>query len=140
MSMSFHLDIVSASDSIFSGLATMVFAPAVDGEIGITPRHAPLLTTLKPGMVRIQADNKEEKNIFVSGGILEIQPNIVTILSDTAIRAQDLDEAAAMRAKEQAQSAIDNKQSDFEYAKAKTELIQAIAQIESIRKIKKRNR
>ncbi|RLA07448.1 MAG: F0F1 ATP synthase subunit epsilon [Gammaproteobacteria bacterium] len=140
MSMSFHLDIVSASDSIFSGLATMVFAPAVDGEIGIMPRHAPLLTTLKPGMVRIQADNKEEKNIFVSGGILEIQPNIVTILSDTAIRAQDLDEAAAMRAKEQAQSAIDNKQSDFEYAKAKTELIQAIAQIESIRKIKKRNR
>jgi len=138
--MSFHLDIVSASDSIFSGLATMVFAPAVDGEIGIMPRHAPLLTTLKPGMVRIQADNKEEKNIFVSGGILEIQPNIVTILSDTAIRAQDLDEAAAMRAKEQAQSAIDNKQSDFEYAKAKTELIQAIAQIESIRKIKKRNR
>jgi F-type H+-transporting ATPase subunit epsilon len=140
VSLSFHLDIVSASESIFSGLATFVFVPAVEGEIGIAPRHAPLITSLKPGSVRVQADNKEEVSIYVSGGILEIQPHVVTILSDTAIRAKDLDEAAALRAKEQAQKMIENKQSDFEYTKAKTELIQAIAQLETIRKIKNKNR
>ncbi|MDM8547376.1 F0F1 ATP synthase subunit epsilon [Candidatus Venteria ishoeyi] len=138
MTMTVHVDIVSAKEKIFSGLAEMVFAPAVMGEVGISPRHAPLLTTLKPGEVRVQIDPKTEESYFISGGMLEIQPHTVTVLADTALRAKDLDEAAALKAKEQAEALLANKQSDIDYAKAQAELIEAMAQIQAIEKLRKR--
>ena len=101
-----HVDIVSAEGEIFSGEATMVFAPAVMGEIGIAPRHAPLLTTLKPGEVRVQTPAGDEQFFFVGGGAIEVQPHLVTVLADTALRAKDIDEAAAMQAKQRAEEAL----------------------------------
>lgn len=136
MAMTLHVDIVSAEEEIFSGTATMVFAPAVMGEVGITPRHTPLLTRLKPGEVRVQTQEGEELFFYVSGGMLEVQPHVVTVLSDTAIRAKDLDEAAATAAKEKAEQTMADQQSDFEYAKAQAELAEAIAQLRTIRKIR----
>ncbi len=139
MAMTIHVDIVSAEGEIFSGLAEMVYAPAVMGEVGIAPRHAPLVTRMKPGEVRVdRGAGKEMLDIFISGGILEVQPDVVTILADTAIRAEDLDEAAALEAKERAEKAMKDRASDFEYAKAKSELAEAMAQLQAIQKIRER--
>src|SRR5210317_1402207 len=106
MAMTLHVDIVSAEAEIFSGPATMIFAPAEMGEVGISPRHAPMVTRLKPGEVRVQTQEGGEQHVYVSGGILEVQPHKVTVLADTATRAADLDEAAAIEAKERAEKAM----------------------------------
>jgi F-type H+-transporting ATPase subunit epsilon len=139
MVMSVHVDVVSAEESIFSGLAEMVVVPGEQGELGIYPRHAPLLTRIKPGSVRIKLADKqgEEALIYVSGGILEVQPNVVTVLADTAIRGADLDEARALEAKRAAEEAMKNRTSDVDYAKAQSELAEAIAQIHAIQKLRK---
>lgn len=136
MAMTMHVDIVSAEAEIFSGTATMVFAPAEMGELGIAPRHTQLLTRLKPGEVRVQDEKGEEQSFYVSGGILEVQPHVVTVLSDTALRAKDIDEAAALQAKEQAEKALADRQSDIDYAKAQLELAEAVAQLRAIKKIR----
>ena len=138
MSMTTHIHIVSAETEIFSGTANMVFAPAEMGEVGIAPRHTPMLTRLKPGEVRVQVDGQAEQFFYVSGGILEVQPHVVTVLADTAIRAGDLDEAAAIKAKERAERAMVDKQSDFDYAKAQAELAEAVAQLRTINSIRKK--
>jgi F-type H+-transporting ATPase subunit epsilon len=138
--MTIHVDIVSAEAEIFSGTANMVFAPAEMGEVGIAPRHTPLLTRLKPGEVRVQVEGQEEQYFYVSGGILEIQPHVVTVLADTALRAKDLDEAAALRVKERAEKAIADKASDFDYAKAQAELAEASAQLHAIRRMRDKGR
>ncbi len=135
MAMTMHVDIVSAEEEIFSGPAEMVFAPAVMGELGILPRHAPLLTQLKPGEVRLRT-GEGEQFFYVSGGMLEIQPHMVTVLADTALRAKDLDEAAALQAKERAEQALRDKTSEFEYARAQSELAEAIAQLQAIKKLR----
>jgi F-type H+-transporting ATPase subunit epsilon len=136
MAMTLHVDIVSAEAEIFSGTVTMVFAPAEMGEVGITPRHAPLLTRLKPGEIRIQQADGSEQSFFVSGGMLEVQPHVVTVLADTAIRAHDLDEAAAVEAKERAERMLADKHADIDYAKAQAELAQSIAQLRAIQKLR----
>ncbi|MES9870637.1 MAG: F0F1 ATP synthase subunit epsilon [Sedimenticola sp.] len=138
MSMKIHVDIVSAEGEIHSGQAEMVYAPAVMGEVGIAPRHTPLVTRLKPGEVRVEpGDGKEMEYYYVSGGILEVQPHLVTVLADTAVRAVDLDEAAAIEAKKRAEEALAGKQAEFEYAKAQSELAEAVAQLRAIEKIRK---
>jgi F-type H+-transporting ATPase subunit epsilon len=139
MAMTIHVDIVSAEAEIFSGTANMVFAPAEMGEVGIAPRHTPLLTRLKPGEVRVQMEGKPEQFFYVSGGILEIQPHVVTVLADTALRAKDLDEAAALRVKERAEKALADKASDFDYAKAQAELAEAVAQLHAIQRMRKQS-
>jgi len=139
MAMTIHVDIVSAESEIFSGTAEMVFAPGVMGELGILPRHAPLLTQLKPGEVRVKNGDSEE-SFYISGGMLEVQPHVVTVLSDTALRAKDLDEAAALEAKQKAEDALQDKTSEFEYAKAQSELAEAVAQLQAIKKLKSRGR
>ena len=136
MSMTIHVDIVSAEASIFSGLAEMVFAPGELGELGIAPRHAPLVTRLKPGEVRVNT-GKVELDFFISGGILEIQPHLVTVLADTAVRADDLDEAKALAAKKQAEEVLANKTSDIDFAKAQAELAEAAAQLQAISRLRK---
>ncbi len=138
MAMTMHLDIVSAEHELYSGLAEVVVAPAVGGEVGIYPRHTQLISPLKPGEVRITKQGGEEESIYVSGGILEVQPGTVTILSDTAVRASDLDEAAAMEAKKRAEQALEDKSSDMSEADALAAIAQAAAQIELIKKIKKK--
>lgn len=139
MAMTIHVDVVSAEESFFVGIAEFVIVPAEMGEIGVYPRHAPLLTRMKPGAVRLKVpDQEEEVVIFVSGGILEVQPNSVTILSDTAIRGKDLDEAKAIDAKKKAEEAMKNRTSEMDYAKAQAELAQAIGQIQAIEKLRKR--
>ncbi|MDO9371345.1 MAG: F0F1 ATP synthase subunit epsilon [Gammaproteobacteria bacterium] len=140
MAMTLHLDIVSAEAEIFSGLAEMVFAPASQGEVGILPRHTPLLTTLRPGEVRVKIPDGEEQVFYVSGGILEIQPHVVTILSDTALRAHDVDEAAALEAKQHAEQAMRDRKSDLDYAKAQAELAEAVAQLQTIQRLRKKGR
>ncbi|MCU7929774.1 MAG: F0F1 ATP synthase subunit epsilon [Candidatus Thiodiazotropha sp. (ex Codakia rugifera)] len=141
MAMTIHVDIVSAEGEIFSGLAEMVYAPAVMGEVGIAPRHTPLVTQLKPGEVRVDTGNsKEMQHFYVSGGILEIQPHVVTVLADTAIRAVDLDEAAAQEAKRRAEDAMSDRSAEFEYAKAQSELAEAVAQLRAIERIRKGKR
>ena len=134
--MTIHVDIVSAEASIYSGLAEMVFAPGVMGELGIAPRHAPLVTRSKPGEVRVNT-GKEELDFFISGGILEVQPHIVTVLADTAIRADDLDEAKALEAKKRAEEALADKSSDIDFAKAQAELAEAAAQLQAISRLRK---
>jgi F-type H+-transporting ATPase subunit epsilon len=138
MSMTIHIHIVSAETEIFSGTANMVFAPAEMGEVGIAPRHTPLLTRLKPGEVRVQMEGRDEQFFYVSGGMLEIQPHVVTVLADTALRAVDLDEAAAMKAKERAERAMVDRKSDFDYAKAQAELAEAVAQLRTIKNIRQK--
>jgi F-type H+-transporting ATPase subunit epsilon len=137
MASNFHVDIVSAEREIFSGDAEMVFAPAEMGELGITPRHAPLLTRLKPGTVRVQ-HGSEESVFYVSGGILEIQPHMVTVLSDTAMRAKDIDEAAAQDAKRRAEEALANQSGDLDVARAQAELLEAVARLKAIEQIRKK--
>lgn len=134
----FHLDIVSAEESIYSGPVEFLVAPAQMGEVGIYPRHTPLLTRIKSGMVRIKAQLKEEELIYVSGGMLEVQPDVVTILADTAVRSHDLDEAKALEAKRAAEEAMKNRESELDYAKAQAELIEAMAQLAAIDKLRKR--
>ncbi len=137
MAMTMHVDIVSAEEEIYSGTVTQVFAPAELGEVGIMPRHAPMLSTLNAGVVRVITVEGEEQTFFVSGGILEIQPHVITILSDTALRAADIDESAALEAKTRAEAAMKDKASDMDYAKAKSELIAAVAQIDALKKLRK---
>jgi F-type H+-transporting ATPase subunit epsilon len=138
MAMTLHVDIVSAEAEIFSGTATMVFAPAEMGEVGIAPRHTQLLTRLKPGEVRVQSQEGEELTFYVSGGMLEVQPHMVTVLADTAIRADDLDEAQALAAKERAERILADKSADIDYARAQAELAESMAQLAAIRKLRKK--
>ena len=135
MAMTVQVDIVSAEEAIFSGQAEMVYAPAAMGEVGVAPRHAPMLTPLKPGSVRIQTGS-EEKIYYVSGGLLEVQPKTVTVLADTVVRARDLDEAAAEKARAQAEERIRDHKDEFDFAAAQTELAEAMAQLATIDKLK----
>lgn len=137
MAMLIHLDIVSAESALFSGQAEMVFAPAIMGEVGIAPRHAPLITRLKPGEVRAKLPNGEEQSFYVSGGILEVQPHVVTVLSDTALRAHDIDEAEALAAKERAEQLKQDHASEMEYAAAEAALAEASAQLALLNRIKR---
>ena len=133
-----QVEIVSAEEQIFSGEAQMVYAPAVMGEVGIAPRHTPLISPLKPGEVRLDMGDGKEEFFFVSGGILEVQPYLVTVLSDTAIRAHDLDEAEALEAQKRAEAALADQRSEMDIAKAKAELAAAAAQIAAIKKLRKK--
>lgn len=135
--MTVHVDIVSAEESIFSGLAEFVVLPGEAGELGIMPGHTPLLTRIKPGAVRVKTQDGNEELVFVAGGMLEVQPNLVTVLADTAIRGKDLDEAKALDAKRKAEEALANKSSQLEFAKAQAELAEAIAQLAAIQKLRK---
>ena len=132
-----HVDVVSAEEQIFSGEAKFVALPGESGELGILPRHTPLITRIRPGAVRItRADNDQEEFVFVAGGILEVQPGIVTVLADTAIRGKDLDEAKAAEAKKAAEAALTNAKSDFDVAKAQSELAVFAAQLSAIRRFR----
>ena len=138
MANTVHIDVVSAEASIFSGEAEFVVAPASGGEVGWYQNHAPLVTTIKPGALRIkQANEAEETLIFISGGLLEVQPGIITVLADTAVRGHDLDEAKAIAAKEAAEEALKNRTSDIDYASAQAELSEALAQIQTIERLRK---
>ena len=136
MAKTIHVDIVSAEGEIYSGPAEMVFVPAQEGELGIAPRHAPLLTLIKAGEVRVK-DGETEHSVFVGGGALEVQPNRVTIMADTAIRAKDLDEAAAMDAKRRAEEALAGKIDKIEQAEALAELARIAAQLKILEKLRK---
>ena len=139
MAKTFHVDIVSAESAIFSGEATLLIAPGEAGELGILPEHMPLLTRIKPGTVRIQpAAGGEEELIYVSGGMMEVQPDRVTVLADTSVRAHDLDEAKAMEAERLAKDALVNRTGALEIAKAQAELAEAAAQLAAIRKLRQR--
>jgi len=139
MTSTIRVDVVSAEEQIFSGEAEFVVLPGIDGELGIYPRHAPLLTQIKPGAVRIKiAGQDADELVFVQGGFLEVQPHLVTVLADTAVRAKDLDEVAATQAKQAALDAMQNKTSREEIATAEAELAVAVAQLEAIRKMRHR--
>ena len=139
MANTIHVDVVSAEEQIFSGEAEFVVLPGVDGELGIYPRHTPLLTAIKPGAVRIKLPGQaEDELVFVQGGFLEVQPTRVTVLADTAIRAKDLDEAAALKAKHDAEEAMAHKASKEEVAAAEASLSASLAQLEAIRKMRHR--
>ena len=139
MAKTFQVDIVSAEQAIFSGEAVRVIAPGEAGELGILPEHTPLLTRIRPGTVRIQAaEGGEEEVIYVSGGMMEVQPDVVTILADTSVRAHDLDEAKAMEAKRLAEEALANRSGAMDHAKALAELAEASAQLAAIRKLRSR--
>jgi F-type H+-transporting ATPase subunit epsilon len=138
MANTIHVDIVSAEGQIFSGAASMVFVPGSQGELGIAPRHAPLLTTLKAGEVRVQTDGAEEQSFYVGGGSVEIQPNLVTVLADTAARARDLDEAAALAAKQRAEDAVRERTDKVDIAEAQAELARAMAQLRAIERLRKK--
>ena len=140
MAMTVQVDVVSGEEQIFSGLAEFVVLPGESGELGILPGHTPLMTRIKPGAVRLKLpDRADEELIFVAGGMLEVQPNLVTVLADTAIRGKDLDEAKSLESKKRAEEAMQNKTSQLEYAKAQAELAEAIAQLAAIQKLRKRN-
>lgn len=138
MVMTVHLDVVSAEDKIFSGLVESIQITGSEGEMGIQAGHAPLITALNPGMVRIVKQHGDEEIIYVAGGMLEVQPGSVTVLADIALRAEDLDEKAALEAKTRAEKHIANRSADFDYAEAAKELAEAIAQIRLIRKMRKK--
>lgn len=140
MAMTMHVDVVSAEELIYSGTAEYVTAPAEAGEIGVLPRHAPLLTRIRPGAVRIRVANSDEEDVilFVSGGLMEVQPHVVTVLADTAIRGADIDEAKAMDAKRRAEEALKNRASAMDFARAQAELAEAIAKLGVVDKLKKR--
>ncbi len=140
MAMTVHVDVVSAEEKIFSGLAEFVALPGESGELGILPGHTPLITRIRPGEVRIKVPNQAtDELIFVAGGLLEVQPGLVTVLADTAIRGHDLDEAKANEAKRQAEEALANRQAGVDYAAAQAELASAIAQLAAIQKLRKRH-
>jgi F-type H+-transporting ATPase subunit epsilon len=138
MVMTVHVDIVSAEKEIYSGLAEMVFAPAELGEVGITPRHAPFITRLRPGEVRVKVSETESYPFYVSGGMLEVQPHLITVLADTAIRAKDIDEAAAIEAKQRAEEALSDKSGKIDYATAQAQLAEAIMQLRTLERLRKR--
>lgn len=139
MAMTIHVDVVSAEKAIYSGLAEFVVAPGIMGELGIYPRHAPLISRIKPGAVRIKVpDQSEEEVFFVSGGILEVQPGVVTVLADIAMRGHDIDEAKATEAKAAAEEAMKDKASLVDYARAQAELAEAVAQIATLEKLRKK--
>ena len=138
MAMILHVDIVSAEQEIYSGAAEMLLAPLETGEIGVLPRHSPLLARLRPGEVRVRMSGREDLYFYVSGGLLEIQPNVVTVLADTALRAKDIDEAAVLKAKAAAEEAMKSRQSGIEYARAQADLAQAVAQLRTVRKLRER--
>jgi F-type H+-transporting ATPase subunit epsilon len=141
MAMTVHVDVVSAEESIFSGLAEFVIIPGEDGELGIYPRHSALMTRIKPGSVRVKRpDQEQEELIYVSGGMLEVQPGAVTVLADTAIRGGDLDEVRALEAKQAAEEAMKNRSSDIDYAQAQAELLEAMAQLHVIQQLRKQGR
>jgi len=138
MPMTIHVDIVSAEQEVYSGLAEMVFAPAQMGEVGIAPRHAPFITQLNPGEVRVKLNDKESLAFFVSGGLLEVQPHVVTVLADTALRAHDIDEAAALQAKARAEEMLSDKSGKYDYAMAQAELAQAVMKLRTLDRFRKR--
>ena len=138
MTMQIHVDIVSTEREIFSGSVEMVFAPAVMGELGIAPRHAPLITRLSPGEVRLKLADGKEESFYVSGGMLEVQPHVVTILTDTAVRAEDLDEAAVLSAREEAEVALKDRKAETDYAVAQAQLAETVAQLQAIQRLRKR--
>ncbi len=135
--MTVHVDVVSAEASIFSGLAEFVALPGENGELGILPGHMPLMTRIKPGAVRIKLPEGKEELIFVAGGLLEVQPGLVTVLADTAIRGADLDQAKALEAKKRAEEALASRSAEMDYARAQAELSEAIAQLSAIERLRK---
>ncbi|MDD2769672.1 MAG: F0F1 ATP synthase subunit epsilon [Methylococcus sp.] len=137
MAMTIHVDIVSAEGEIFSGQAELVVAPGQEGEVGIAARHAPFLSQLKPGEVRVKTEGQEPLTFYVSGGMLEVQPHMVTILSETAVRAKDIDEAAALEAKKAAEDTLADRSGRIEYAKAQAQLAEAVAQLRTLEKFRK---
>jgi F-type H+-transporting ATPase subunit epsilon len=137
MASTIRCDIVSAEEEIFHGEASLVVATGEEGELGIAPRHAALITRLKPGQVRVHLPNGEEQFFYVSGGILEVQPNVVTVLADTALRAKDLDEAAARKAKEEAERMLANRTDALEVAQAQVQLSQAVAQLQALERLRR---
>ncbi|MFW2437892.1 MAG: F0F1 ATP synthase subunit epsilon [Arenicellales bacterium] len=139
MAMTMHLNIVSAEEEIFSGTVEAVFVPLLSGEVGIYPRHTPLIGEIKPGEIVVRSEEGEnEQHFFVSGGILEVQPHVITVLSDTAIRAKDLDESVALEAKRQAEEAMKDQKADMDFALAQSELAEAVAQLNMIRKLREK--
>ncbi len=138
MAQTLKVDVVSAEQALFSGEAKMVVAPAVMGEVGILPRHTPYLSRLKPGIVRVILPDGEEEPIYISGGIIEVQPHGVTILADTAVRAEDIDEAAALEAKRRAEEALKEKKGAEEIARVQEELIKAAAQLQALERLRRR--
>ena len=139
MSLRIHVDVVSAEEMIFSGEADQVVLPGESGELGIWPRHTPLLTRIRPGAVRIKLPDGGEEFVYVSGGMLEVQPTMVTVLADTAIRAHDLDEARAQQAKKAAEELLQKRDSSMDYAKAEAELADAIGQLAAIKKLRNKH-
>lgn len=137
MVMTIHVDVVSAEELIFSGLAEFVVLPGEAGELGIMPGHMPLMTRIRPGAVRVKLPGDKEELIFVAGGLLEVQPGLVTVLADTAIRGADLDQAKALDAKKKAEEAMVNRSSEMDYARAQAELAEAIAQLAAIDRLRK---
>jgi F-type H+-transporting ATPase subunit epsilon len=140
MAMTIRVEIVSAEAEVFSGVAEMVFAPGLLGEVGILPRHSQFLTELRPGEVRVKLPGGEEESFYVSGGFLEVQPHMVTVLSDTGLRARDLDESKALEAKASAEKTLKDRTAKIDYAKAQAELAEAIAQLAAIRRLRKKGR
>ncbi len=138
MAMTVHCDIVSAEESLFSGLVEMIVATGTEGELGITYGHAPLLTALKPGPIRLTTQGGEEEIYYLSGGYVEVQPHTVTVLADTALRAGDMDEAAAEKAKQEAEQALANQSGEMDYSKAAAQLAEAVAQLRTLQQIKKK--
>lgn len=137
MTMTIHVDIVSAEAEIFSGLAEVVYAPAVQGEVGIMPRHTPFLSPLKPGEVRVRLSPDQEESFYISGGMLEVQPHLVTVLADTALRAKDIDEASALEAKQRAEKMLADHNADIDYSRAHAELAEAMAQLQALDRLRK---
>ena len=137
MTKTIRCDIVSAHEEIFSGEAAMVFATGIAGELGISPRHAPLITQLKPGPVRVQDEAGEEQFYFVTGGIIEVQPHVVTVMADTAMRGEDLDQAAAEAAKAEAERELADRTGDMEIAEAQAKLAEAVAQLQAMERLRK---
>jgi F-type H+-transporting ATPase subunit epsilon len=140
MKKSIQCDIVSAHGEVFSGDVAMVFATGISGELGIAPRHAPLITQLKPGPVRVQNTDGEEQFFFVGGGIIEVQPHMVTVLADTAMRGDDLDEAAATRAKDEAERELADRTGELEVAEAQSKLADAVAQLQALEQLRRKVR
>jgi F-type H+-transporting ATPase subunit epsilon len=137
MTKTIRCDIVSAHKEIFSGEVAMVFATGIAGELGISPRHAPLITQLKPGPVRVQDTDGEEQFFFVSGGIIEVQPHVVTVMADTCMRGEDLDQAAAEAAKAEAERALADRTGEMEIAEAQAKLLEAVAQLQALERLRK---
>lgn len=140
MSISFHLDVVSAETEIFSGLVEKLFVSGVMGDLEILHGHAPLLTALKPGAIWVLKQNGQEEVFYISGGMLEVQPGMTIVLADTAIRAKDVDEAQALEAKKRAEQVLSGKHRDFDYAQAQSQLAEALAQLKAIKKLREKHR